>query len=125
MQKKYAATLVSDSEPATSESEDAETRAAHWKGEAEHWFEEAHRLAKIIEETGIDVASSSANEGASVVSHSCTDGNSIEQEATNEEIREAFKSTPLHAKPYGTTDGYINTLKNNLALKGLIITKRK
>jgi hypothetical protein len=29
----------------------------HWKGEAEHWFEEAHRLAKIIEEQNPTVAS--------------------------------------------------------------------
>jgi hypothetical protein len=30
----------------------------HWKGEAEHWFEEAHRLAKIIEEQNLTASNS-------------------------------------------------------------------
>lgn len=45
------------------------------------------------------------------------------REATNEEIRKAFQSTETVGKPYGTTDGYINTLKSTLHEQGLDIVK--
>lgn len=41
----------------------------------------------------------------------------------NDEIRKAFESTPTHGKPYGTTDGYINTLRSTLREYGLDIYK--
>ncbi len=44
--------------------------------------------------------------------------------ASNQQIREAFKSTDGHSKPYSTTDGYINTLKSNLREQGLYIVKK-
>jgi hypothetical protein len=43
--------------------------------------------------------------------------------ATNYEIAEAFRSTETCGKPYGTTDGYINTLQANLGEHGLRIMK--
>lgn len=52
-----------------------------------------------------------------------TTDNEQPRSATNDEIREAFESTEYHRKPYGTTDGYINTLKANLFLFGMRIVK--
>jgi hypothetical protein len=43
--------------------------------------------------------------------------------ADNDEIRKSFESTDNHSKPYGTTDGYINTLRANLRFNGLEIYK--
>jgi hypothetical protein len=45
------------------------------------------------------------------------------KEASNDEIRKAFEDSETKFKPYGTTDGYINNLKANLAEQGLMIVK--
>jgi hypothetical protein len=44
-------------------------------------------------------------------------------EASNEDIREAFTSDQHSSKPYGTTDGYINHLKTTLKKKGILLIK--
>lgn len=41
--------------------------------------------------------------------------------AHNDEIRYAFESTENVCKPYGTTDGYINTIRAELRLNQLEI----
>jgi 6-pyruvoyl-tetrahydropterin synthase len=44
-------------------------------------------------------------------------------EASNEDIREAFTSSQHSSKPYGTTDGYINNLKATLKKMGILLIK--